>query len=502
MNKIIVVLIIFIVIFSLIGCSLHEQNRYGNETQTDEAQKVEKPTAETVNVDDSFHISDENAQLLNKSESDVVIKIFWGYFLSDFASKQPIDTIINKQEELYTVFTQDGKIEAMTIDGNQVEKEDLSNSELVQIEYLCQTATNYERLFKDQPDDFEVSQIFCFRENIITAPDQIIYFVTNYGHYVYYATAYSSENKLEYIFTYDEYCDVINEYVTEKNAFVNEDRLGNMLVGGKYPLYYFCDVTEYNIKNIDYAGFTTVGEISSAGVEKSQFGDNIFYSALGDWYVARILEDKSVREIRKISAKVITADDLKKIEVGMDMFELVETAGLPSRSTFALVANVPIFDSDDGGYAVVCLDENSRVKSVTVRSAEELSGDLREGMSENDISQDESVKRIGQYVFFDINGRWCVSQIKDSVIVKVRYYESHNIDNCSFENDINVGLVGNSLFKYIKDFGIPQVIIVEGTELLVFEMIDGSNMVLELDEAGEKIQSVRYNISFDEESLP
>ena len=30
---------------------MHEQNRYGNETQTDEAQKDEKPTAETVNVD-------------------------------------------------------------------------------------------------------------------------------------------------------------------------------------------------------------------------------------------------------------------------------------------------------------------------------------------------------------------------------------------------------------------------------------------------------------------
>lgn len=484
MKRIIIVLISLSCVFAMVGCSLHEQNKYDNETQTDETQKVEKPTAETVNVDDSFHISDENAQLLNKSESDVVIKIFWGYFLSDFASKQPIDTIINKQEELYTVFTQDGKIEAMTIDGNKVEKEDLSNSELVQIEYLCQTATNYERLFKDQPDDFEVSQIFCFRENIITAPDQIIYFVTNYGHYVYYATAYSSENKLEYIFTYDEYCDVINEYVTEYSAFVNEDRLGNIPIGGSYPLYYFCDVTEYNIKNIDYAGFTTVAEISSAGVEKSQFGDTIFYSALGERYVARISDDKSVSEMRKFSAKEIIIDDLKKIEVGMDVFELVEAAGLPSRSTFALMSYVPIFEAGDGSYAVVQLNEDSLVETVKIRTADELSRDLREGMGEEDIPQDGSVIRCGKYALYEANGRWCIALIEESVISKVKYYESYDWENESFDKVLSI-----DLFGYVRNFGMPRVVTDQDQELLMFEKSDGTQMVLQLNDDGETVKS-------------
>ena len=277
---------------------------------------------------------------------------------------------------------------------------------------------------------------------------------------------------------------MINEYVTEYSAFVNEDRLGNIPIGGSYPLYYFCDVTEYNIKNIDYAGFITVGEISSAGVEKSQFGDTIFYSALGERYVARISDDKSVSEIRKFLAKEITIDDLKKISVGMDVFELVEAAGLPSRSTFALMSYVPIFEAGDGSYAVVQLNEDSLVETVKIRTADELIRDLREGMGEEDIPQDVSVIRCGKYALYEANGRWCIALIEESVISKVKYYESYDWENESFDKVLSI-----DLFGYVRNFGIPRVVTDQGQELLMFEKSDGTQMVLQLNDDGETVKS-------------
>ena len=129
----------------------------------------------------------------------------------------------------------------------------------------------------------------------------------------------------------------------------------------------------------------------------------------------------------------IIIDDLKKIEVGMDVFELVEAAGLPSRSTFALMSYVPIFEAGDGSYAVVQLNEDSLVETVKIRTADELSRDLREGMGEEDIPQDGSVIRCGKYALYEANGRWCIALIEESVISKVKYYESYDWENESFD---------------------------------------------------------------------
>ena len=132
-------------------------------------------------------------------------------------------------------------------------------------------------------------------------------------------------------------------------------------------------------------------------------------------------------------------------------------------------------------------DENYRVESVKIRTAAELSLDLCEGMSEQDVPQNNEVVRFYPYAFFETNGRWCVAQINDSKIVKVDYYESYNgiSDIVYSRQDISY---------YVKKLGIPNVITVNGEELLLFKKNDGSNIALRLSEDGGEVAKVIENV--------
>ena len=259
--------------------------------------------------------------------------------------------------------------------------------------------------------------------------------------------------------------------------------------------------SDTRVETVDsLAQIMNIEELQKENISVYRYHHYCFYHANGKWYTAQtnIENNNTVEEITVVDAFDVTADNLKEIKVGMDVCEVVKTAGI--FSDYAANGTKLIFEANDGSYAVVYFTLATSeegywkliVDYVSLRSADEVKDDLYEGMLISSIPYDATKYKYRDYVFFEYNGRWCALEQKDDVITKAEYYESYNVTS-EYLATVEVGM---TVYEAVEIAGIPSSAIVDGETVLLFETVDGKNAAVTLDSEGEKIESVAYDVEY------
>lgn len=370
MRRYIVILVLLVMMIFQFGCSDviesdADFSEGSNSVNISDNESEDILDENLIKTDDSMRISDEILSLVRESDGEKVIKIFSGVYFDDFAEKLSIDQIIKDKRTLYVIVDDDGKATTKyNIEDGVIRNVSYpSNREAYLIKHLYDTAINYERLFADNHRDIEIMGTYCLETGIMTLEQQVIFFATNHGDFVYYVE-HSGKNINEYIFEYTEFCQISKEFQTDLAEY-NHYYPG---IVGTITYSDFCDLTEYNLKEYEYGEFETLTEIFNSGVELTACQKHYFYEAIGKWYIAVIDADENIIKIKQYDKFEVENADFSQIKSGMTVWEVVDIFGLPSRSPLAKGTKDLIFEDNKGNYAEVCFDSDMNVDQVVIKS--------------------------------------------------------------------------------------------------------------------------------------
>ena len=128
---------------------------------------------------DSIHLTAEERSLLNTSEDDVVLKVFYGDFTSEFAMQKDIETITKDSAIAYWIVHSDGTHEGKKIDNGEAARISGSSWD----EYWCELfryAVSPNAVFDSS---VRILEVYCI-DSSNSYLGSHIYYVTDHGIYV------------------------------------------------------------------------------------------------------------------------------------------------------------------------------------------------------------------------------------------------------------------------------------------------------------------------------
>ena len=180
---------------------------------------------------DSVNIPDNELAAVKDNETDIVIKIYNGFYLHGFAQRATIEELLSDKyvlEEEYMVF----EISESSITNikykairDGVVRRLMFGTQFIEMfeEVIYEYALSYDSLFSSVKatkllQDLSVSEIYVL-DGATSCQALYIYFVTNHGDYVYYSPA--PNPKQQYLIPLDLLCDLAE--TMSKNINPDED---------------------------------------------------------------------------------------------------------------------------------------------------------------------------------------------------------------------------------------------------------------------------------------